>query len=170
MQEREILFRGKRVDTGEWVTGASILDCTIENEKSIYIISSNSIGKCSTNKYGTINNLKAIMRKIILETRGEYTGLTDKNGVKIFEGDILKCNDNPMDLVKAVFGEFVVIDIETERRIDTVIGWHYEVIPTDELSKIEPFCFAMPLTAHYVEVCSMEVIGNIHDNPELIKE
>lgn len=104
------------------------------------------------------------------DTVGQYTGLTDKNGVKIFEGDILKCNDNPKDLVKAVFGEFVVIDLETERKIDTVIGWHYEVIPTDELSKTEPFCFAMPLTAHYVEHCSMEVIGNIHDNPELLKE
>lgn len=103
------------------------------------------------------------------ETVGQYTGLLDKNGTKIFEGDILKCHDNPKDLVKVVFGEFGVVDTDTECPVDTVIGWHYEVIPTDELSTLEPFCLSMPLTKSYIEYCHMEVIGNIHDNSDLLE-
>lgn len=104
------------------------------------------------------------------DTVGQYTGLTDKNGKKIFEGDILKCHNNPKDLVKVVFGEFGVVDTDTECPVDTVIGWHYEVIPTDELSTVEPFCLSMPLTNSYIKYCHMEVIGNVHDNPDLIKQ
>lgn len=155
MQEREILFRGKRVDNGEWVTGASILDCTIENEKSVYIISSNSIGKCSTNKYGTINNLKAIMRKIILETRGEYTGLTDKNGVKIFEGDIVHLygDKSNLDTCSVNYNALVILKD----------GGFCAIDGTPEDYGLRRYLFAK---------CDLhcEVIGNIHDNPELIKE
>ena len=89
----------------------------------------------------------------------------DKNGKKIWENDILMCNGNPDDLVKAVFGEFRVIDIITEQAVDTAIGWHYEVIPTDAISRCEPFCYPMPLNHQYVKRCEMKVIGNIYDNP-----
>lgn len=104
------------------------------------------------------------------DTICEYTGLHDKNGKRIWENDILMCHDNPKDLVKAVFGEFNVIEVESEEVIDSVIGWHYEVIPTDELSKCEPFCYSMPLTDTYIKLNEMEVIGNIFDNPELLEE
>lgn len=104
------------------------------------------------------------------DTICEYTGLHDKNGKRIWENDIPMCHDNPKDLVKAVFGEFNVIEVESEEVIDSVIGWHYEVIPTDELSKCEPFCYSMPLTDTYIKLNEMEVIGNIFDNPELLEE
>ena len=146
---REILFRGKRTDNGEWIFG----DLFHRNEEVL------------------INNFsQGFNISVIPETAGEFTGLLDKNGKRIFEGDILKCHDNPKDLVKVVFGEFGVVDTDTECPVDTVIGWHYEVIPTDELSTVEPFCLSMPLTNSYIKYCHMEVIGNIHDNSELLKE
>ena len=87
----------------------------------------------------------------------------------IWENDVLMGHGNPKDLVKAVFGDFYVIDVETLEKVDKVVGWHYEVIPTDAISKCEPFCIPMPLTDEYIERCEFEVIGNIFGNPELLE-
>lgn len=147
--DREILFRGKFGD--EWKYGYLSVEPKGLVIKEPYELNQSNIWHINP------------------ETVGQYTGLLDKNGKKIFEGDILKCHDNPKDLVKVVFGEFGVVDTDTECPVDTVIGWHYEVIPTDELSTVEPFCLSMPLTKSYIEYCHMEVIGNVHDNPELLE-
>ncbi len=162
---REILFRGQTRKKGEKVR----LDGSPINSNWVYggIFPNNKGGD-----FAIIYQQEPTIEKftVYADTVGQYTGLTDKNGKKIFEGDILKCHDNPKDLVKVVFGEFGVVDTDTECPVDTVIGWHYEVIPTDELSTLEPFCLSMPLTKSYIEYCYMEVIGNIHDNPELINQ
>ena len=100
------------------------------------------------------------------ETLCQFTGLTDKNGKRIWENDILMCHGNPDDLVKAVFGEFGVRNIETGSIVDKTIGWHYEVIQIDAISRCEPFCWSMPLTKDYIERCEMEVV----ENPELLQE
>lgn len=81
----------------------------------------------------------------------------------------MMCHENPEDLIKVAFGEFGVRNIETGSIVDKVIGWHYEVVPTDAISRCEPFCWPMPLTEYYIDRCEMEVVGNIFDNPELLQ-
>jgi hypothetical protein len=119
-----------------------------------------------------MNNNQAIDRLVKHLEWGwsEETAEAIKMGIHALKetkwNDILMCHDNPVDLVKAVFGEFNVIEVESEEVIDSVIGWHYETIPTDALSKCEPFCYSMPLTEDYVKSCKMKVIGNIWDKSE----
>ena len=151
---REILFRAKKIDGGEWIDGYAV-----QRYGTWFIYDIKNSDTCRQNNY--IVDEDTICR---------YVNLTDLKGKEIWENDILMCHGNPDDLVKAVFGEFDVIEVESEEVIDSVIGWHYEVIPTDELSKCEPFCYSMPLTNTYVKLNEMEVIGNVFDNPELLKE
>ena len=143
------LFRAKRTDNGEWVEGlltimwGQLHIINPNDENTAYPIDTSTICQC--------------------------TGLKNKNGKLIWENDILMCHGNRNDLVKAVFGEFCVINAGTLEKIDRVIGWHYEVLPTDALSRCEPFCLSMPLTAEYIRTCEFETIGNIFDNPELLE-
>lgn len=153
---REILFRGKRIDNGEWVEG-----CLFDGVN--YCLIGNTIKFNPNNEH----EQKIVGFIIDRETVCQCTGLTDKKDKKIWENDILCGHGNEKDLSKATYGEFGIIDVETLEVIDTAIGWHYEVIPTDAVSKCEPFCLSMPLTDAYIKRCEFEVIGNIFDNPEL---
>ncbi|RGV21852.1 hypothetical protein DWW21_09945 [Blautia obeum] len=161
---REILFKAKQIDNGEWIEG-SLIDLDIDNGYC-YIVP----------PYKKASILPIIflitdrMKLVDPETLCRFTGLCDKNGNKIWKNDILMCHGNPKDLVKAAFGEFGVRNIETGSIVDKVVGWHYEVVPTDAISRCEPFCWPMPLTEYYIERCEMEVVGNIFDNKELLQE
>lgn len=132
---REILFRGKRTNNGEWVEGDLI---HLPNGISIL-----------ANGYAYV----------ILETVGQYTGLTDKNGKKIFEGDMIKPFDDEIEkmVVEFCHGQFLLC-LYGERGYMAEYGW-------EESGNYG--CFeAEPLSSYGDEI---EVIGNIHDNPDLLK-
>lgn len=131
---REILFRGKRKDNGEWIDGFYFFDeCALIVENLSYSLIKNK--QCQL----------VGVHPIISETVGQYTGLTDKNGKKIFEGDLCLCDRNISTRVdKQVFT--IIFDDEDGAWVGT--GWS---------SSIEAREFSM-----------CEIIGNIHDNPELL--
>ena len=156
---REILFRGKRVDNGEWVEGLYSRKPGIYKEYEHSIIwhegieRSSATGTCGYFEYGA---------GVRPETIGQFTGLLDKNGKKIFEGDIV--------------------------RIAYCFGWDDEKekdVPEEEyISKVYsidgcPFCVDLlhcdsdmtPIAwlDWSYDDAEIEVIGNIHDNPELLK-
>lgn len=163
---REILFKAKRIDNGEWVKGHLIQSPYMGEVRSwISTPEDKTRLRAIATYYG---DWRAV--EVSTDTICQYTGLTDKNGNNIWENDILMFHSNKNDLAKACYGEFYVVDVETLEKIDTVIGWHYEVIETDAISKCEPFNISMPLTNDYIKTCELEVIGNIFDNKDLIGE
>ena len=120
---RDILFRGKRIDNGEWVYGYLVREdfYTGENPDKFIIM-------CRDVDYG-----------VIPETVGQYTGLKDKEGNKIFEGDIIEFDKD--------------IELEGKRVFEVKYTQYYWY----------PFQFLM---AHAYD-CTIK--GNIHDNPELLQ-
>lgn len=162
---REILFRGKRTDNGEWVYG---------------YVAETTVSGASGSKIATVIYKKP--RKpydddwweIDPSTVGQYTGLTDKYGVKIFEGDIVKYYDNLVEtdytaVVK--FGKYEQDGSDGEYEPTECIGFYVEVDSYFTWNYIygwEPCSYS--LQRSLLEVAkSCEVIGNIHDNPELLK-
>ena len=133
---REILFRGKRADNGEWVIGYYVQkkDPLLVGVAYHYILTQEK------------DNCGCLMStvswyKVIPETVGQYTGLTDKNGKKIFDGDICKHRSN-------YSGEYVI----------SVVAY------TDG-----QFLAMADNNSGFNLSDNLEVIGNIHDNPELLK-
>lgn len=127
---REILFRGKDKITGEWVVSDGIY-------QNINLMSKITTVQLDSGCYGWVS--------VDPETMGQFTGLYDKNGKRIFEGDIVKYGDN-------------ILPVVFEQRNGTAyFGLVY--------SNIETLPFG-----HYQDLLQIEVIGNIHDNPELLDE
>ena len=122
----EILFRGKRLDSGEWVYGYYV-------ETLRY------------NMHWIWDGKEYI--KINPATVGQYTGLKDKNGKRIFEGDVVE----GLFLFGAAIKAFVAFQ-------NGAFGLKWQRGAVTEFSAFTSIC-----NVEY------EVIGNIHDNPELLK-
>jgi uncharacterized phage protein (TIGR01671 family) len=131
---REILFRGKSEYGNKWIFGS------LHSEYG------------ETDKDGNrgidyrILGMRGECTYIIPKTVGQFTGLTDKNGKKIFEGDIIKhYNDN-----------------QNPERFEVGMVWWDD----------SHLCFkrtSNPESVYVWRNCIYEVIGNIHDNPELLE-
>lgn len=155
---KEILFKAKRKDNNEWIQG------------SLLVLDAGSYKIATSCLVGDVENILTVCAyDVDPDTICRYTGLTDKNDNKIWENDLLMFHSNKNDLAKASYGEFYVVNMENLEKIDSVIGWHYEVIETDAISKCEPFNISMPLTNDYIKICELEVISNIFDNKELLE-
>lgn len=155
---REILFKGKRIDNGEWVEGYYIYHI----KRTLY--------PCG-DKLSPEDEQHAIMcdgfsdwgmprdtvhYDIDPDTLCQYTGLTDKNGNKIFENDIVKCcsvdiTEKYLEFVSEVFfrdGTWLVRE------------------PDDCEDLLYGYDDSLKWVSHVPEI---EVIGNVFDNPELLE-
>lgn len=127
---REIKFRGKRIDNDKWVYGDLLQGCEV----------------CDICEISDCESIDGSRYDIEKNTIGQFTGLYDKNGKEIYEGDIVKIKyqfDEDIDQIKIgvieyELNKFVAIDEEAES---------YDINYCDE----------------------REVIGNIYDNPELLE-
>lgn len=137
---REILFRGKRLDNGEWVEGWYQPETTIKHWD----------GRLET--VGVTIDYKAeegFLEDTLVDpsTVGQYTGLKDKNGKRIFEGDIVRCGTG---------------------RICKVTFFISPGVSGFDLVQIGGF--NAPPPHNWSLFSDTEVIGNITDNPELLEK
>ena len=141
---REIFFRGKREDNGEWVEGD--FGRYYDGRKDVDCISFSSNTMTGSRCYSVDAN-----------TVGQYTGLTDKNGNKIFEGDILSIAQKS-DSVGEYFDPPIKYPANVIVKWD-LCAWMWEVILQEKYYLTFPDAWC-----HY----ECEIIGNIYDNPELV--
>lgn len=127
---REILFRGKRVDNGEWVVGDLIHRQIWSTHLTIIRVSDDCFDHYE--EY-----------EVQPETVGQFTGLLDKNCNKIFEGGVVKC----YSLEYGYTNKAVYYNQDKARFVLSSLGTDYD----------------------FDEYITFEVIGNIHDNKELLK-
>lgn len=145
---REILFRGKRLDNGEWVEGVYMPHYYSSRFGKVAAIFTNDDVLCKTYRF-----------PVDPETVGQYTGLKDRNGKPIFEGDIFE--DRSDDMYAVVVFKDGCFRLEWHGITGAWMEYGF-----DECGGgwgiVECESFDM------YHIGDFEIIGNIHDNPELM--
>lgn len=133
---REILFKARRLDNGEWVEGYYI----------------GPIGVLDVHEICDVHDITGPRVEVDPSTVGQYTGLTDKNGKKIFEGDVLKIAKKS-DGIGAYFFPPLEYPVNVMVKWD-MCAWMWETLGENKyyISFPEAWC-------HY----ECEIIGNIYD-------
>ena len=156
--QRKIKFRGKEIDTGKWVYGGLFKEpappqCFEKNLEDKYWI------VYPDPRYMPDWNLpyKMVRTDVDKETVGQYTGLKDKNGKEIYEGDVVK-----VKLYKGEEEKYFIGKVE-------YFGGNF-IVDADNNSEYHVYDLdGFGIDYRYnLEDC--EVIGNIYDNPELLEE
>ena len=135
---REILFRAKDEASNKWVYGYYVHLPSAAGSVHIMQVPAGNPDENNTTYY------------IIPETVGEYTGVTDKNGKKIFEGDIISYFDRDFLNSEVVFYKNAFMFRFISEYVQKIRQQKYDLIFQN------------------VSICG-KVIGNIHDNPELVE-
>ena len=144
MKMREILFRGKRTDNWEWIEG-DLLQVKYYNKPN---------AECKIMPQTPVSSAYPV----IPETVGEFTGLTDKNGVRIFEGDIVRLIDEHKEI------EWTAVVVFGNPNSEYNWGWQLKAIGEFDGNKDILLWVDMEESGAYCEI-----IGNIHDDPELLR-
>lgn len=152
---REILFRGKRTDNGEWVSGGSVVQFVDDGVRSFYMPQYNE--KCTCTHDSLTDDILGFedcrFYKVDGETICQYTGLKDKNGKTIFEGDYWIDEE----------GDILVVEFRNCQFCFVIYGYDDELFGFSEVGELD----CDPLDYYYIN--KIEFAGNIHDNPELLK-
>ncbi len=148
-QSREVLFRGKGMDG--WVEGVPFNGIMVCDLSIVWADEEVLASEVAELDYEIVKE----------ETIGEYSGLDDKNGTKIFEGDIVQSYNEKSEPFYGVIcvGKYTAIYLETSCNMGFYVDWIAE--------NCEPFLRRD--LGYWVEQDDFRVVGNIHDNPELLR-
>ena len=156
---REILFKAKRADTGEWVEGYYIYHInrticpfgdSIKPEDEQHVIMQDGFSDWNMPR-------DTVHFDIIRETLCQYTGLKDKNGKRIWENDIVLLREEIQDYEWKAAVKFGNPNRE--------YNWGWQLVPVGECEMNKDILLWIDM-----DIANCEVIGNIFDNPELIRQ